>query len=107
MKYGETIQYILNSRADAAKKLDDLESSDLRISELGAECEKLRAEADEKAAVLTELRRAALEKIDAGVCAALAQLDMPKVRFSSALRHLVEQSGGSRYSLRELTTSNS
>lgn len=99
-KYGATIEEIKAYRADAARRLSDLEESDIKISELTALTARLEEEAAESAAVLTEKRKAAAEKLAAEVMDALAFLDMPKVRFAVDMRRLTEQNGGARYSPR-------
>ena len=80
-KYGATIAEIKKFRADAAARLDGLESSDLVIDELERDYEKLRAAAMKIADTLTERRRAAADELSAKVCAYMTELDMPKVRF--------------------------
>lgn len=80
-KYGATIAEIKKFRADAAARLDGLESSDLVIDELERDYEKLRAAAMKIADTLTARRRAAADELSAKVCAYMTELDMPKVRF--------------------------
>lgn len=80
-KYGETIAEIIAFRQDCAAKLSALTTGEERIAEIESDIEASRRILSQKAAKLSEIRRAAAEKISREVCAALAYLDMPKVRF--------------------------
>jgi len=80
-KYGITVEEILRFRADAADKLDKLESGDLIIDELEREYKALSEKAGEIAGVLTDRRTAAGNELSEKVMSYLRELDMPKVRF--------------------------
>lgn len=80
-KYGSTIEEILAFRADAKKKLSDLDFGDLRIAELEKEYAKQRETAMKIADRLSESRKQAAEKLSAAVLSTLVFLDMPKAKF--------------------------
>ncbi len=80
-KYGETIAEIIAFRQDCAAKLTALTTGEERITEIEADIEAVKRVLTKKAAALSEVRRAAAEQISKEVCATLAYLDMPKVRF--------------------------
>ena len=84
-KYGSDVAAILAFRADAAARLDALETSDERLAELQKQVEKLTKNAERQAAVLRQARKAAAKEIVAQVTESLAVLDMPKVRFEIAI----------------------
>ena len=84
-KYGSDVAAILAFRADAAARLDALETSDERLAELQKQVEKLTKNAERQAAVLRQARKAAAKEIVAQVTESLAFLDMPKVRFEIAI----------------------
>ena len=80
-KYGEDIGQILRFREGVAQRLDNIELSELRISELNAELSKAQEVMRQKAAALTEKRTDAARRLSAAVMGELAFLDMEKVRF--------------------------
>ncbi|MBE6707758.1 MAG: DNA repair protein RecN [Ruminococcaceae bacterium] len=80
-KYGLTVEDILAFRANAADKLDKLESGDLIIDELEREFKVLSDKAIKVSDDLTRRRTDAGREISDKVCAYLKDLDMPKVRF--------------------------
>ena len=84
-KYGSDVAAILAFRADAAARLDALETSDERLAELQKQVEKLTKNAERQAAVLRQARKAAAKEIVAQVTESLAFLDMPKVRFEISI----------------------
>ena len=84
-KYGPDVAAILAFRADAASRLDALETSDERLAELQRQVEKLTKNAEKQAAVLRQARKSAAKEIVAKVTESLAFLDMPKVRFEIAI----------------------
>ena len=84
-KYGSDVAAILAFRADAAARLDALETSDERLTELQKQVEKLTKTAEKHAAILRQKRKAAAKEIVAQVTESLAFLDMPKVRFEIAI----------------------
>ena len=84
-KYGADIAAVLAFRADAAARLEALETSDERLAELQRQVEKLTTNAKKQAAVLRQARKSAATEIVAEVTKSLTFLDMPKVRFEIAI----------------------
>ena len=84
-KYGSDVAAILAFRADAAARLDALETSDERLASLQKQVEVLTKTAEKYAAVLCQARKNAAKEIVAQVTESLAFLDMPKVRFEIAI----------------------
>jgi len=87
-KYGATIPEILAFRQDAARKLSDLNEGDEKLSELDHRIGKLREILREKAARISDTRRAAAEVLGKTVSDMLSHLDMPKVRFAADIRKI-------------------
>ena len=85
-KYGFDVAAVLAFRADAAARLDALETSDERLAELQKQVEKLTKAAEEKAATLRQKRKEAAKEIVKQVTESLVFLDMPKVRFEIAIQ---------------------
>lgn len=85
-KYGSDVAAILAFRADAAARLDALETSDERLASLQKQVEVLTKAAEKYAAVLRQARKNAAKEIVAQVTESLAFLDMPKVRFEIAIK---------------------
>ncbi|CDE05277.1 dNA repair protein RecN [Anaerotruncus sp. CAG:390] len=86
------MEEILEFRADAEKKLADLESGDDRLAELRRRESALDAELRESGAALGEVRSAAAASLEGRVAESLAFLDMPKVRFAISVTPLDEPS---------------
>ena len=84
-KYGIDVAAVLAFRADAAARLDALETSDERLSVLQKQVALLTKTAESKAAVLRQKRKEAAKVIVKQVTESLAFLDMPKVRFEIAI----------------------
>lgn len=87
-KYGETSQAILEFRDRARAELETLEHSEEHQAELQ---EKLHSQAEQcrvLADTLSEKRRAIAVEVSQKIQEELAFLDMPKVRFHIAVRHL-------------------
>ena len=84
-KYGADVDAVLAFRAEAAARLDALETSDERLAELQGQLETLEKTAQKKAELLRQKRREAAKVIVEQVTASLAFLDMPKVRFEIAI----------------------
>ena len=84
-KYGADVAAVLAFRAEAAARLDALETSDERLAELQGQLEALEKIAQKKAELLRQKRREAAKVIVEQVTASLAFLDMPKVRFEIAI----------------------
>lgn len=85
-KYGATIGEIKAFRAEAAKKLSDMESGDARLQDLEKERDILAEEAVRIAGSLHEQRRAAAEELTAHIVSDLVFLEMPKVRFAVSVQ---------------------
>ncbi len=85
-KYGSTVREVLAFRHHAAAQLEELEISDEARANLEAEVKRLTHEARTRAAVLTQKRREAAERVVKEVTESLAFLDMPKVCFEVAIR---------------------
>lgn len=100
MKYGSTVSEIIDFRNNAVKRLKELDSSDILISEANAELSAYREKASKIASQLSDLRSAAALKLSDEVCGVLSFLDMPKVKFKVTLRRLTDENGGDCYSSR-------
>ena len=85
-KYGSSASDILAYLASAKERYALLESADDRLSDLKREEAALLEEARLRASRLTEARRIAGQALSERVCAVLAFLDMPRVRFSVSVR---------------------
>lgn len=85
-KYGATIGEIKAFRAEAAKKLSDMESGDARLQDLEKERDILAEEAVRIAGSLHEQRRTAAEELTAHIVSDLVFLEMPKVRFAVSVQ---------------------
>ena len=84
-KYGADVAAVLAFRADAAARLDALETSDERLTELQKQVKALTKAAEKKAALLRQKRKEAAKEIVKQVTESLSFLDMPKVRFEIAI----------------------
>ena len=84
-KYGADVAAVLSFRADAAARLEALETSDERLAELQKQAEKLTKTAEKHAAILRQKRKDAAREIVKQVTESLTFLDMPKVRFEIAI----------------------
>ena len=89
-KYGESVEEILQFRADAAKRLDGIENADDRAAELGEELDKKEKEATKLALELRKRRRDSAVRLQENVRETLAFLDMPRVRFEASVRPLTQ-----------------
>jgi len=84
-KYGPSVDEVLAWSAEAAVRLDTLESSDERIGALTVEVDRLDAELGDLAGQLTTARRQASDTLGAAVLAELAALAMPHARLVFAI----------------------
>ena len=84
-KYGVDVAAVLAFRADAAARLEALETSDERLSVLQKQVESLTKKAEKCAAAVRQKRLEAAKSITGQVTESLAFLDMPKVRFDVAI----------------------
>ena len=80
-KYGATIEDVLAFARRARRELEDIEHSEERIAELEAEEERLLREIGRLGAELTAQRRAAGERLAAGIEVQLEELSMARARF--------------------------
>ena len=76
-KYGRTVDEVLIWAEVSRRRLDSLESSDQRISELSARIEDLDGQLATRAGIITELRTSAAGALSASVAGELAALAMP------------------------------
>ena len=81
-KYGATCEDILAYLENAKAELDEIEFADDHLERLKNKCAKAEKEAVEAAMILRENRRQTAEKLSEKILSELAQLDMPRVRFS-------------------------
>jgi len=84
-KYGADVAAVLAFRADAAARLEALETSDERLAKLQKEVKALTKTAEKHAAILRQKRCDAAKEIVSQVTESLAFLDMPKVRFEISI----------------------
>ena len=82
MKYGSSVEEVLAFLAKAQEELEGIESGDERLKALTEREEKLRERADELAAELTALRKAAFGRFEGEIREELRFLNMPEVRFT-------------------------
>jgi DNA repair protein RecN (Recombination protein N) len=90
-KHGGSLADVLARRAELERELRGLDNSDARLAELSALADQRLAEAQRLAGELGTLRRKAAAKLDAKVCAEIAEMDLAgavlvtQVRASCAL----------------------
>ena len=80
-KYGQSVEEILAFRANAAKRLDEIDNSDVYLEELQAKLGEKEKEARRVALELSSARKKAAKTLNGKVTESLEFLDMPKVRF--------------------------
>lgn len=80
-KYGASVEDVIRFGDDAAKRLDELKSSDDAISELKKKYRAADAELKEACGRLSALRRDAAQRLAAEICNQLKDLGMAKTRF--------------------------
>lgn len=80
-KYGASVEDVIRFGDDAAKRLDELKSSDDAISELKKKYRGADAELKEACGRLSALRRDAAQRLAAEICNQLKDLGMAKTRF--------------------------
>lgn len=80
-KYGADIEEILEYRASAKKKLDEIELSDIQSAEYAKRAEELEKKAEEYARVISEIRKQGAQSLANEIMAELMYLDMGKVKF--------------------------
>ena len=87
-KYGVTCQDILAYLEKAKKELDEIEFADDHLERLKGKLKKAEKAAWDAAFTLRENRKAAAQSLSRRILTELAQLDMPRVRFSCEFREL-------------------
>ena len=80
-KYGHTVVDILEFRENAAKRLEEIDNSDVIAEELSAKLRNKEAEARKVADSITSERKKYAKILTEKVTESLEFLDMPKVRF--------------------------
>ena len=83
-KYGGTIEEVLRYGEDAARRLDELRSSDAAISQLEKEQQQAAQDYRAHSAALSKLRRDAAHELEPRVEQELAELAMERARFQVA-----------------------
>jgi len=87
-KYGVTCADILDYLDKAKKELDDIEFADDHLEKLKKKLKKAEKEAWDAALSLRENRKETAVSMSARILTELAQLDMPRVRFSCEFTEL-------------------
>ena len=82
-KYGNTVEEMLEYLERCQEELGQIQDSDDALVKLERKLEKARAEALKKGKALSEHRKKAAAALQERIQRELAQLDMPKVRFSA------------------------
>jgi DNA repair protein RecN (Recombination protein N) len=90
MKYGGSIENVLEYRQNAQNELDGIENSDERAKVLRADLEKSSAKAHALAAKLTAERKAAAKEMSQKIKKELDFLEMPGVDFEAEVTPLGE-----------------
>lgn len=85
-KYGGSYEEIMTYYEEITKKASAIEYADERLAELQGMISKLMNETSGKAMRLSEIRAAAAKELSQKIQTELAYLDMPSVRFETALR---------------------
>lgn len=80
-KYGPTLEEVIAFGKASAQRLNELKSGDESIAELKKRYKELDRQLRSACAELTELRKAAAERLGQAICAQLADLGMSKTRF--------------------------
>ena len=84
-KYGATLAEVVETGRRTREELDLVDSAGLDLRQLEAREREAKARLDERAAALTEMRRAAAERLGASVDQVLPDLGMPDGHFSVRL----------------------
>ena len=80
-KYGSSVAEMLDYLERCKRELDEIQYADDTIARLEQQEGKARKEAQTKARMLSEARKAAAVRLQERIQSELSQLDMPKVRF--------------------------
>jgi len=83
--YGASIEEVLRWRADAAEQIAAADTGSERVAELSARVEEASEVAQQQAGEISELRRAAAERLLASVHEELAHLAMPEARLDVSI----------------------
>ncbi len=83
-KYGETEKDMLYYLDEALKKRAAFENSEEELEKLNAQYDEIFNQTVVLAEKLSNLRRAAAEKLGAEICKQLEFLDMPKIKFTTS-----------------------
>jgi DNA repair protein RecN (Recombination protein N) len=84
-KYGATLAEVIETGRRTREELDLVDSAGLDLRQLEAREREAKARLEERAAALTELRRAAAQRLSASVDKVLPDLGMPDGHFSVRL----------------------
>lgn len=82
-KYGNTVEEMLDYLERSRKELEQIQDSDETLLHLEKKLDQAKKDALEKGGKLSRLRREAADALQERIQSELAQLDMPKVRFSA------------------------
>lgn len=81
-KYGNSVEEMLDYLEHSKKELEQIQDSDDTLLHLEQKLDKVKQEAQEKGALLSQQRKQAAAALQKRIQVELAQLDMPKVRFA-------------------------
>ncbi|MCR5263248.1 MAG: DNA repair protein RecN [Clostridiales bacterium] len=96
-KYGPEIKDVLAFRDGAAKELEEIELSDVKLKELRSRQSDVMVKLKEAASELSALRESAAVTLGNRVMEELAFLDMDKVRFSATVSRSLSAEGVMQY----------
>lgn len=85
-KYGATVADILSFAETAQRELEEIESSDERLTELNILCETAYAEVKTSACSLTKARKEATADMQKLLIVELRELDMPNAEFAVEIK---------------------
>jgi DNA repair protein RecN len=92
--HAETIDELIEQRDSLEQKLAAIDNSDETIAELEAKCQKLKADCQKEADVLTKERTKAARRIEEEMHQRLVPLGMPNVRFTIRIETVELRSNG-------------
>jgi len=92
-KYGNSIEEILEYAKAAEEEASGIENSDERLELIRSELNTVRCEVEALAGSLTEKRIASAKVLEERIASELADLDMPKVRFSIEIEDKCDAEG--------------
>ena len=93
-KYGPELTDVLGTRDRTKAELEELDGSQLEVSQLEETSVRAEEELREKAAQLTSTRTAAADRLEVAVQGVLPELGMPRARFLIRLEPLEAPGGG-------------